>query len=278
MSAFSYEQALETVEIELLLEGLYRHYGYDFRDYAQASLRRRIWNFIRAEGLTTVSGLQERLLHNSSEMERFVVSLSVNVSAMFRDPEFYLAFRHRVIPMLRTYPSVQIWQAGCSTGEEIYSLAILLEEAGLYDRCRIYATDLNEVVLSKAKEGIFPLAYMQQYTNNYLKAGGNKSFSEYYTAGYDSVIMRPALKRNIVFAQHNLVTDGPFNEFNVIWCRNVTIYFNKVLQQRVHSLLYNSLIRLGILGLGSKESLQATPHENSYETLEKSTSLYRKIA
>lgn len=271
------EQELENIEIDLLVEGIYRHYGYDFREYARASLQRRIWNVVRAEGLASISGLQERILHDPACMERFVVSLSVNVTAMYRDPEFYLAFREKIVPVLKTYPFIQIWHAGCSTGEEVYSMAILLEEEGLYDRCKIYATDLNQTVLDKAREGIFPLESMKEYTANYQKAGGKLSFSEYYTAAYGSAIFRPSLRRNITFAQHNLVTDGPFNVFHVIWCRNVTIYFNKKLQQRVHQLLYDSLIMFGVLGLGSKESLRFTKHEECYENLVSGESLYRKI-
>lgn len=210
-------------------------------------------------------------------MERLILAFSVNFTTMFRDPEFYLAFRQKVVPILRTYPSLKVWHAGCSTGEEVYSMAILLEEEGLYPRTKIYATDLNEVVLKKAKEGIFSLENMRDYTGNYLKAGGKQAFSEYYTAGYGSAMLRPSLKKNIIFAQHNLVTDSPFNEFQIIWCRNVAIYFNKTLQHRVHKLLYDSLSRFGVLGLGNKESLRFTRYEECYEELVKDTSLYRKI-
>lgn len=268
---------LEQIEIKLLLEGIYRHYGYDFREYAPASLRRRIWNVIQSEKLQTISGLQEQVLHDPACMERFVLALSVNVTAMFRDPEFYRVFRKKVVPLLRTYPSIKIWHAGCSTGEEVYSMAIVLEEEGLLDRCTIYATDINEAVLKKARDGIFPLEIMKEYTANYLQSGGNHSFSKYYTAGYGSAILRPPLGRNIVFAQHNLVTDGPFNQFHVIWCRNVTIYFNKTLQRRVHHLLYESLITLGALGLGSKETLKASPYEEKFDAFESGQPLYRKI-
>src|SRR5512132_3148531 len=175
---------LELIEIQLLTEGIYRHYGFDFRDYSLPSLRRRIWKRVYAEGLSTISGLQEKVLHDASCMERLLLDLSINTTAMFRDPTFYLAFRQKVVPMLRTYPFVRIWHAGCSTGEEVYSMAILLEEEGLYDRCRIYATDINDVVLTRAREGIYALDRMQEYTQNYLKAGGRRSFSEYYTAKY----------------------------------------------------------------------------------------------
>src|SRR4028119_549582 len=206
---------LETIEIKLLLEGIFRYYGFDFRNYALASLKRRIWNTIRSEQLTTVSALQDKLLHNPAYLDRFLLDVSVNVTAMFRDPSFYLSFRNKVVPMLRTYPYIRIWHAGCSTGQEVYSMAILLQEEGLYHRCRIYATDTNEAVLKQAKNGIYPLELMQEYTQLYLKAGGTRSFSEYYTAAYGSAMLRSNLRENIVFSQHNLATDGSFNEFNV---------------------------------------------------------------
>jgi chemotaxis protein methyltransferase CheR len=275
--AHNTEEELENIEIHLLLDGIYRRYGFDFRDYAIASLRRRIWNAVRDEKLATISGLQERVLHDPTAMERFLLALSVSVTAMFRDPTFYAAFRTIVIPILRTYPYVRIWHAGCSTGEEVYSMAILLYEEGLLDRCRIYATDMNELVLREAREGIFPLKFMKDYTDNYIKAGGKASFSEYYTAGYDRAIFRQFLKEKIVFSQHNLVTDRSFNEFNVILCRNVMIYFNKTLQDRVHKLLYESLRHLGILALGRKESLKYTPYEEHYQELAPGEKLYRRI-
>jgi chemotaxis protein methyltransferase CheR len=196
---------------------------------------------------------------------------------MFRDPSFYLAFRSVAVPLLRTYPFIRIWHAGCSTGEEVYSMAILLQEEGLYDRCRIYATDINEAVLKQAKAGIFPLERMQDYTQKYQQAGGNRSFSEYYTSGYEHAIFSSSLKQNIVFSQHNLVGDGPFNQFNVILCRNVLIYFNKILQQRVQSLFYTSLIRFGILGLGCQETLMLTSYHQRYKELVSAEKLYRKI-
>jgi chemotaxis protein methyltransferase CheR len=268
---------IEEIEIEALLEGVYRKYGYDFREYARSSLRRRIRQSVRAEGLASVSALQERVLRDAAWLERFLFGLSVTVSAMFRDPGFYGAFRERVVPLLRTYPFIRIWHAGCSTGEEVYSMAILLSEEGLYDRCRIYATDMNEAVLKRAREGIFPLAQMKTFTANYQQAGGQRAFSEYYTARYDSAIFRANLKNNLVFAQHNLVTDGPFNEFHVILCRNVMIYFNPALQARVHELLYTSLVRFGFLGLGSKESLKYMPHESCYAELDPLERLYRRV-
>ncbi|MFB8789494.1 MAG: protein-glutamate O-methyltransferase CheR [Potamolinea sp.] len=268
---------LEAIEIELLLEGLYRHYGYDFREYAFASLKRRILNSVHEEGLRSISGLQEKVFHDPAALERFLLRISVNVTAMYRDPSFFLAFRSKVVPILRTYPFIRIWHAGCSTGEEVYSMAILMLEEGLYHRCRFYATDMNEVVLKKAKAGIFPLDLMQEYTQCYLRAGGKQSFSEYYTAAYESAIFRSSLKENIVFSQHNLATDSSFNEFNVILCRNVLIYFNQSLQNKVHKLLYDSLSRFGILGLGSHETLKLIPHEQHYEVLDSREKLYRRI-
>jgi chemotaxis protein methyltransferase CheR len=272
-----YSPDLERLEIELLLEGVFRHYGFDFRAYAYASIRRRLWKRVEGEGLRTISGLQDRILHDPEAMERLLLDLSVNVTAMFRDPSFYKEFRDRVIPLLRTYPFIRIWHAGCSTGEEVFSMAILLEEEGLYDRARLYATDINDVVLQRAKQGIFPLDRMQEYTENYLKAGGKHSFSEYYTAKYDGALFSPALTRNIVFSQHNLVTDRSFSEFHVIFCRNVLIYFDKGLQNRVHSLFYDSLVMLGILALGSKESLKFSQYEPCFEKLSPTEKLYRKV-
>src|SRR6267142_2694428 len=215
----------EDIEIDLLLEGLYRAHGFDFREYSRSSIKRRILELMRAEKLETISAFQDKVLHDASCLDRFLLGLSVHATAMFRDPSFYLTFRRRVVPLLRTYPTVQIWVAGCSTGEEVYSLAILLQEEGLYQKCRIYATDMSMAILRRARDGIFPLAAMREYTANYHQAGGTNEFSDYYTAQYDNVIFSAALKNNIVFSEHNLATDGSFNEFQVILCRNVMIYF-----------------------------------------------------
>ena len=267
----------EEVEVDLLLEAVYRIRGFDFREYARASLRRRIQNRLHAEKVETITRLLDKVLHDASCMDRLVLGLSVNVSAMFRDPGFFSALRTQVFPLLRTWPYIRIWQAGCSTGEEVYSLAIMLAEEGLIRRCRIYATDISESVLEKARAGIYPLELMQRYTQNYLQARGTCSFSEYYTAAYDNAIFRPALREQIVFARHNLVTDGPFNEFNLILCRNVMIYFTRQLQDRVHHLLYNSLANFGVLGLGAKETLSLTPLEDCYEKLDAPHRLYRRV-
>jgi len=271
------DQTLEQLEVELLLEAVYRRYGFDFREYAQASLKRRLWRRMSAEGLDTITQLQALLLHDPECMERLLLDLSINTTAMFRDPTFYAAFRQKVVPMLRTYPFVRIWHAGCSTGEEVYSMAILLQEEGLYERCRIYATDINEQVLQRAKDGIFPLATMQENTSNYLAAGGEGTFSGYYTARYDYAIFRPALRENIVFAQHNLVTDASFNHFNVIVCRNVFIYFNNTLQDRVHQLFLQSLEMFGILALGKKETVRYTSAADHYEEIDAEERLYRRV-
>lgn len=269
---------LEEIEIQLLLEGIYRYYGFDFRNYAIASLKRRIRQVVQAENLHTVSGLLERVLHDPICMERFLLGVTVNTTAMFRDPEFYIALRRQIIPLLRTYPFIRIWHVGCSTGEEVYSMAILLHEAGLYGRCRIYATDINELVLRQAKAGVLPLKLMQEYAQLYLKAGGQQSFSDYYTVSYGNAVLQSFLKENLIFSTHNLVTDASFNEFNVIICHNVLIYFNQQLQDRVHKLLYESLRMFGILSLGRQESLANTPHAQDYEVLDVQAKLYRRIA
>jgi chemotaxis protein methyltransferase CheR len=268
---------LEALEIDLLTEGVFRRYGYDFRDYSYPSLRRRIRKRMAGEKLESVSALQEKVLHDSGAMERLLLDLSINVTSMFRDPTFYQAVRSEVVPLLRTYPFIRIWHAGCSTGEEVYSMAIMLQEEGIYDRCRIYATDINEVVLEKARTGIFPIKSMQEYTANYQRAGGNTDFSKYYTANYDNAIFSPALRENMIFAQHNLVTDAAFNEFHLIVCRNVLIYFNSELQERVLKLFSESLLRFGVLALGRKETLRYTSVAEAYDTLDAEERLYRRV-
>lgn len=267
----------EDVEIKLLLNNMFDRYGYDFRNYALSSLKRRIWKRAQGEGLSTISGLREKVFHGPGCMERLLFDLSVHVTDFFRDPGFYVSFRKEVAPLLRTFPFVRIWHAGCATGEEVYSMAILLQEENLLNRSKIYATDMNEKVLAKAKSGIFPLKSMQQFTSNYLKSGGKKSFSTYYTARYDNAIFNPELKKNMVFAHHNLATDSSFNEFNVILCRNVMIYFDRKLQGQVHRLFYKSLSLSGILVLGEKESMQFTPHEQMYKRVGELAKIYRKI-
>jgi chemotaxis protein methyltransferase CheR len=268
---------LERIEVQVLLEAIYQHYGFDFRGYALGSLKRRLWRRAYAEKVETMSALQDRVLHHPAAMERLLLDLSINVTSMFRDPTFFQALREKVVPLLRTYPFVRIWNAGCSTGEETFSLAILLREEGLYDRTRIYATDINDKVLERARAGVFPLEKMRDYTENYIRAGGKESFSSYYTADGGTARFNSDLIEQVVFAQHNLVSDAPFNEFNVIVCRNVMIYFGKTLQDRVHELFYESLDPFGILALGHKESIKFTKYEERYEALDAPEKLYRKM-
>ena len=268
---------LEAIEVELLLEGIFRLYGFDFRQYAPASLRRRLRRRMDGEKVETISALQNLILHDPSVMERLLLDLSINVTAMFRDPTFFFAFREEIVPLLRTYPFSRIWVAGCSTGEEVYSLAILLAEEGLSERTRIYATDINEAVLEQARLGVFPLEKMREYTQNYIRAGGTHAFSEYYVARYEGAQFARALVDNVVWAQHNLASDAVFNEFNVITCRNVMIYFDKPLQEHVHRLFYESLGMFGILALGQKETIKFSPHEPAYEELNGEERLYRKV-
>jgi chemotaxis protein methyltransferase CheR len=267
---------LEAIEIELLLTGLARRYGYDFRNYARASLTRRIRHALDNEGLTSVSGLQEKLLHDEAATLRFVEALSVHTTSMFRDADVYRAFRSDVIPLLKTYPFVRIWHAGCSTGEEVYSLAILLHEAGIYHRCRIYATDISDKVLKRAQEGVFPLRNMREYTLAYQRAGGESDFSSFYTADHERAIFRQALRKQLVFSQHSLVCDAAFNEFHLIVCRNVLLYFDQVLRQRALDLFHHSLINFGMLALGKKESLRYTPHDALYAELQPGLRVYRR--
>lgn len=266
----------EELEIYLLLEAIYRKYGYDFRNYAQASLKRRIRNALNKTDIQYISELIPNIIHDKNLFHEVLTEFSVPVTEMFRDPIFYQAFRFRVIPYLKTYPFIKIWHAGCATGEEVYSLAILLKEEGLYDRSTIFATDFNENALETAKEGIYRLDNVRYYTGNYQKAGGKQAFSDYYYAGdYDSVIMNNALKKNITFANHNLASDGVFGEMHVILCRNVMIYFDKILQNRVLNLFYKSLVRQGFLCLGTKESLHFSTVENEFEELEPDYRIYR---
>jgi chemotaxis protein methyltransferase CheR len=269
---------LERIEIDLLLEGVYRHYGLDFRGYALGSLKRRLARRMREEGTPTLSALQDKVLHDADAMERLLVALSISVTAMFRDPTFFRAFREKVVPLLRTYPYIRFWNAGCATGEETLSLAILLEEEGLLDRTRIYATDFNAGVVDKARTAEFPLARMRSYTENYLKAGGTKEFSRYYSADGPIARFSSELTHNMLFAQHNLVSDGSFNEFHGILCRNVLIYFGNPLQRRVHELFHDSLVNFGVLGLGHKETIRFTPLEHCYEAIDAREKLYRRVA
>jgi len=244
------------LEIDLLLEAIYRLSGYDFRQYNRSSISRRIFNRMRINSIPTISRVQEKVIHDQEFLEQLLNDFSINVTEMFRNPSFFKAFREKVIPALRDYQEIRIWHAGCATGEEVYSMAILLQEEGLIDKAVIYATDMNEQVLEKAKKGVFPIHKMQAYTKNYMLAGGAHAFSEYYKTDYQYAYFHPTLLKNIIFAQHNLVTDQSFNEFHVVLCRNVLIYFSPQLQSQVHHLFYESLSDNGFLCLGDKETLR----------------------
>lgn len=267
----------EGLELELLLEGIYERYSFDFREYASASIRRRVVKCVADEKLKTISGLQEQVLHDPASLKRLLRTLTIDVTTMFRDPRFYVAIRQKVIPLIRNMPHIRIWHAGCATGEEVYSMAILLKEEGLYGKTLIYATDMNDAVLAEAKEGIYPIKEMQVHTANYQRAGGKAEFSNYYTAKYGHARINHALQKNIVWSLHNLSTDTSFNEFNLILCRNVMIYFNRSLQDHVHDLLFGSLADSGVLGLGAKESIHFSSHEADYAVLDESQRLYRKL-
>ncbi|MGA1823760.1 MAG: CheR family methyltransferase [bacterium] len=266
----------ENIEIKLLVDAIYHKYSYDFRDYAKASLKRRIKKRLASSGFNTISEMQHELLYDISFFESILLDLSINVTEMFRDPSFYLALREKVLPILKTYPYLKIWHAGCSTGEEAYSIGILLHEEKLLERTQIYATDFNETVLKKAQEGIYSMDKIKTYTMNYQKAGGRNSFSDYYTAKYDRAIINNVLKKNILFADHNLVTDWGFGEMNVIFCRNVLIYFNKKLQNRVIHLFTDSLCCGGFLCLGSKESMQFSQYSDMYDVIDRKEKIYQK--
>lgn len=268
---------LEKLQINLFLQGIYEWYGLDFRNYAYHSIRRRIWHRVHAEKTSHILELLEKVLHDPACMERLKEDFSINVTEMFRDPLFFLHFRKVIVPILRNYPEIRIWHAGCSTGEEVYSMAILLKEEGLYDRAKIYATDINPNVLRIAKSGEIPLSNMRKYTSNYFEAGGKRAFSEYYKVRDNKVQFHPSLSKNTVFAEHNLVTDSSFNEFQVILCRNVLIYFNKALQDKVHELFYESLSISGILGLGNKETISFTKRAENYREIEGKEKLYQKV-
>lgn len=267
---------LERIEIRLLLEGIYQCYGMDFRNYAFSSIRRRIHYRMKIERIETITQLLNGILHDSKMMDRLYQDFSINVTEMFRDPSFFLALRQQVLPSLRKLPAIRIWHAGCSTGEEAYSMAILLKEEGLLDKTTIYATDFNERVLEVANKGEYPIKKMQDYTNNYIRSGGYHDFSEYYTVRGSSAVITKKLSSRIVFAQHNLVTDGSFNEFHLIVCRNVLIYFDRTLQERVHWLFYQSLSSNGILCLGGREGLLANLKGINYQSLDQKERIFQK--
>ena len=267
----------EKIEVELLIRAIYLKYGYDFGDYSKASIRRRILGRLSKSGLSTISEMQHRLLNDQDFFEELLLDLTVNVSEMFRDPTFFKAVREIITPELKKLPYTKVWHAGCSTGEEVYSMAILLREEGLLNTSTIYATDVNEAVLDKAKKGIFPIERMKDYTQNYKMAGGLASFADYYTARYDRTIIGKGLKKNIVFSDHNLATDGVFGEMDLIICRNVLIYFNRDLQDRVFRLFTESLKPGGFLCLGSKETMMFSKYAGNFENVEKKERIYRRV-
>lgn len=264
------------LEISLLLQAIYQKYGYDFRQYSEAHIRRRIMNRMAILRLDDVSQMQSKVLNDKEFASELLQDLSIIVTEMFRDPCFYRSLRENILPILKTYPFIKIWHAGCATGEEAYSMAILMQEEGLYDRTTIYATDFNQYALNKAKEGIFSNKMIKQYTMNYQLSGGKESLSAYYTSNYGNVIMNQSLKKNIVWANHNLVTDSVFAEVHLILCRNVLIYFDKDLQNKVQKLFYNSLINGGILCLGSKEGLRFTDFYEQYNDVDKKQKIFKK--
>ncbi|HNT74307.1 MAG TPA: protein-glutamate O-methyltransferase CheR [Anaerolineae bacterium] len=267
---------LETIEIDLFLNALYQRYGYDFRQYAQASIRRRIKHFQARTHYKRISDLIPAVLYDEAFAHSAIHDFSIMVTEMFRDPTFYNAVREKALPYLKTFPFIKIWHAGCATGEEVYSLAIVLQEEGLYDRATIFATDFNDSALQTAREGIYALKEIRQYTKNYQQAGGTRSFADYYHAQYESAIMEQSLKKNVTFANHNLVTDGVFSEVHLIFCRNVLIYFDKTLQNRVLNLFADSLSYGGFLCLGSKETLRFSDVQERFKVIDDHEKIYQK--
>ncbi len=269
--------AVTDIEIRLLVQAIYLRYGHDFRDYAQASLKRRVLQAQQRMGAPSISALQEMVLHDAKAFSALLQYLTVPVSEMFRDPAYFLALRRHVMPVLRTYASLKVWVAGCSTGEEAYSLAILLHEEGLLERAIVYATDINHGSLEKAAQGIFALDAMQGFTRNYQAAGGTASFSDYYTAAYGGALFDKRLRDGITFADHSLATDAVFSETQLVSCRNVLIYFNRELQDRALGLFHDSLSHRGFLGLGAKETLDFSAYADRFEAVSRPDRLYRRL-
>ncbi|MDB5751649.1 MAG: chemotaxis protein CheR [Ramlibacter sp.] len=269
---------LADIEIRLLIEAVFLRYGHDFRDYSPASLKRRVLQARERMGAASISALQERVLHDAAEFSQLLQYLTVPVSEMFRDPPYFLALRQQVIPVLRTYPSIKVWVAGCSTGEEPYSLAILLQEEGLLDRTILYATDINHASLDKARQGIFGLEAVRAFTRNYQRSGGLRSFSDYYTAAYGGALFDKSLRDSITFADHSLATDSVFSETQLVSCRNVLIYFNRKLQDRALALFHESLSHRGFLGLGTKETLDFSGYAGRFDVVSRAERVYRKAA
>ena len=263
-------------ELELLLNDVMQKYGYDFSDYSGASLKRRVNRLILLDKFPSFAEFRHHLMTDNSYLLRFVEEITVNVTEMFRDPSFYKVLREEVLPVLATHPFIRIWHAGCSTGEEVYSMAILLEEANLMHKSLLYATDINPGVLEKVSKGIFPMMQMKQYSENYIESGGSKDFSQYYTAKYDWAKFDERLSRKMIISTHNLVSDRSFNEFQLIFCRNVLIYFDKNLQENVLRLFDDSLERLGFLALGSKENLKFSSIGKKYNPVSGREKIWRK--
>jgi chemotaxis protein methyltransferase CheR len=267
---------IENLELELFLDTIHRRYGYDFRHYTRASVRRRVRYILGRSGCQHISDLIPLFLHDEQFASKAIDEFSITVTEMFRDPDFYRVVRQTVVPYLGTFPFIKIWVAGCASGEEVYSLAILLQEEGLYNRVKIFATDFNSMALKKASDGIYPLKDVQQYTANYQKSGGVRSFSDYYHAEYNSAIMDQSLKSNIIFSNHNLVTQGPFSEVQVIFCRNVLIYFDRSLQNWVLNTFADSLSRSGFLCLGTKETLEFSAVYDQFKAIDAVARIYQK--
>jgi chemotaxis protein methyltransferase CheR len=265
------------IELTMLMQAIYLKYSYDFRDYTRASQKRRVMHALRQMDCQSVSALQERVIHEPAAFARLLQYLTIPVTQMFRDPSFFVALRQQVVPVLRTFPFLKIWIAGCSTGEEVYSMAILLREEGLLERTLIYATDINPQSLARARKGIFPLDSMRDYTRNYQQAGGTRAFSDYYTVAYDGALFDRSLAENITFADHSLATDSVFSETNLISCRNVMIYFKRSLQERALGLFHESLRHHGFLALGSKESLAFSDRASGFDDVDKRERIFRKL-
>ncbi|HAH25042.1 MAG TPA: chemotaxis protein CheR [Prolixibacteraceae bacterium] len=267
---------LFNIELQLLLEAVFLRYGYDFRNYSKAHLKRRVLYRLGISNLSTVTELQNKVLRDREFFKDFLDDLSINVTEMFRDPDFYRSLRENIVPKLRTYAYFKIWHAGCATGEEVYSLAILLHEEGLLDRCQVYATDFNQKVLEIAKEGVYQKSEIEQCNRNYHLSGGKNNLSDYYKSMYGSVMFNKELASRIVFADHNLVTDSVFADVNLILCRNVLIYFEKSLQEKVLGLFYDSLVPSGILCLGTKESLKFSDYGKLFEGIDDKQKIFKK--
>ncbi|MFD1697333.1 CheR family methyltransferase [Roseibium aestuarii] len=269
-------ERIEDVEIRLLLEALYHRYHYDFRNYAMSSIRRRLRQAREDFGLATITAIQEKVLHDPDMLPQLLRYLTVQVSEMFRDPSYFRAIREKVVPHLRTYPSLKVWIAGCSTGEELYSFVILFREEGLEDRTIFYATDISPEALTQAEAGIYDVDRMRLFTENHRNAGGKTSLSDYYHSGYNQCILDKSLRRNVVFSDHSLVTDQVFGEMHFVSCRNVMIYFDRALQDRAIGLFRDALPRNGFLGLGAKETLRFSEHADSFREFVREEKIYQR--